>query len=716
MPAVADRVRRTRPGSFVRRATALLRRDARLSQEPGRLRQARRHAARRRAWRPPTTPAPPTSSSSTRARSSTTPARSRSTPSSPSTSARRAGARLVVTGCMAERYGDELAAALPEVDQVAGFGVARAPRRPAPSGRKLIPVSSAPLPALDLLNLPRPQVDGAVGVRQDRRGLRPHVRVLRHPVVPRPAAQPRRRLDPRRGRRSSTPARSCSSPRTWRRTARTSPASSAPGAIVAARAGRGRPRRPGPAAVPLPERPHRRADRRDLRLPACRTSTSRCSTSASRCCAGCAAGATATASCGASPTSAPREPDAAFRSNFIVGYPGETEARPRRSCCAFVEEAQLDWCGFFAYSRRGRHVRRRPRRAGAGGADGRAAGRARASCRTPSRPAGRDELIGARRSRCSSTRRASAAATARRPRSTASCTSRHDLPVGDVRDGRDRRRPRARPRRRRRRLAVAGTDERLMPSNPSALATWANAITAGRLLLSPLMFLVIPEHDRGLVGRVRRCGSCCAPATASTATSPAATAPTRSGAFLDPLADKVLVLGAMFTLVGSDVFWIVPVAIIAAREFVISMYRTRRRLEGRVSMPASRLGQVQDAGPAARRRVRAAAVDRASTRRGCGTGLLWLAVVLAARQRRRSTCWRAHVARPEAAHGRLMRCDVAGRRHRAAARSDRRHQLVVDRRAAGGQRHRLAAPGQGRRQRRPDRRRRCATCSPTPTR
>ncbi|MGH9270318.1 MAG: 30S ribosomal protein S12 methylthiotransferase RimO, partial [Ilumatobacteraceae bacterium] len=28
---------------------------------------------------------------------------------------RRPGARLVVTGCMAERYGDELAAALPEV-------------------------------------------------------------------------------------------------------------------------------------------------------------------------------------------------------------------------------------------------------------------------------------------------------------------------------------------------------------------------------------------------------------------------------------------------------------------------------------------------------------------------------------------------------------------------------------------------------------------------
>ena len=32
------------------------------------------------------------------------------------------GARLVVTGCLAERYGSELAASLPEADLVAGFG------------------------------------------------------------------------------------------------------------------------------------------------------------------------------------------------------------------------------------------------------------------------------------------------------------------------------------------------------------------------------------------------------------------------------------------------------------------------------------------------------------------------------------------------------------------------------------------------------------------
>ncbi|MEO7557210.1 MAG: 30S ribosomal protein S12 methylthiotransferase RimO, partial [Acidimicrobiales bacterium] len=63
--------------------------------------------------------------------------------------ARGDGSRLVVTGCMAERYGDELAAALPEVDAVAGFGAAV----PVALGRKPSPST----PALDLLRLPRPK-------------------------------------------------------------------------------------------------------------------------------------------------------------------------------------------------------------------------------------------------------------------------------------------------------------------------------------------------------------------------------------------------------------------------------------------------------------------------------------------------------------------------------------------------------------------------------
>lgn len=63
---------------------------------------------------------------------------------------RKRSSRLIVTGCMAERYGDELAEALPEVDQVAGFGV------PIQLGRKPLKVTGE-VPSFDLLNLPRPK-------------------------------------------------------------------------------------------------------------------------------------------------------------------------------------------------------------------------------------------------------------------------------------------------------------------------------------------------------------------------------------------------------------------------------------------------------------------------------------------------------------------------------------------------------------------------------
>ncbi len=61
--------------------------------------------------------------------------------------AKRSDARLVVTGCMAERYGSEISDAMPEVDQVAGFGV------PIQLGKR------RDVPAFDLLNLPRPKSD-----------------------------------------------------------------------------------------------------------------------------------------------------------------------------------------------------------------------------------------------------------------------------------------------------------------------------------------------------------------------------------------------------------------------------------------------------------------------------------------------------------------------------------------------------------------------------
>jgi len=43
------------------------------------------------------------------------------------------------------------------------------------------------------------------------------------------------------------------------------------------------------------------------------------------------------------------EPDATFRSSFIVGFPGETES-DHDSLLGFLDDAQLDWAGFFPFS------------------------------------------------------------------------------------------------------------------------------------------------------------------------------------------------------------------------------------------------------------------------------------------------------------------------------------------------------------------------------
>jgi ribosomal protein S12 methylthiotransferase len=42
-------------------------------------------------------------------------------------------------------------------------------------------------------------------------------------------------------------------------------------------------------------------------------------------------------------------PEAALRSSFIVGFPGETEDEVEE-LASFLEEVRLDWAGFFPYS------------------------------------------------------------------------------------------------------------------------------------------------------------------------------------------------------------------------------------------------------------------------------------------------------------------------------------------------------------------------------
>jgi CDP-diacylglycerol---glycerol-3-phosphate 3-phosphatidyltransferase len=128
------------------------------------------------------------------------------------------------------------------------------------------------------------------------------------------------------------------------------------------------------------------------------------------------------------------------------------------------------------------------------------------------------------------------------------------------------------------------------PYSPDAIKTWANAVTVGRVLVSPILFVMITGDDGSWPALVLWIALCASDGIDGWLARRQGI--TRSGAFLDPLADKVLVLGAMFTLVRYDVFWIVPVLIITAREVVISVYRTMAGRHG-VSVPAKQLAKAK---------------------------------------------------------------------------------------------------------------------------
>lgn len=158
---------------------------------------------------------------------------------------------------------------------------------------------------------------------------------------------------------------------------------------------------------------------------------------------------------------------------------------------------------------------------------------------------------------------------------------------------------------------------------PTALATPANAVTVGRLVFSPVLFVLIARSNDSWPALVlwialavtdgvdgwlaRRHGA------------------THSGAFLDPLADKALVLGALAALVVRGRFWWVPVALIAARELGMSAYRAWAGRRG-VSVPARPLAKTKTV-------VQEVAVGFALLPLTAGAGwpattLLWVAVVL----------------------------------------------------------------------------------------
>ena len=120
---------------------------------------------------------------------------------------------------------------------------------------------------------------------------------------------------------------------------------------------------------------------------------------------------------------------------------------------------------------------------------------------------------------------------------------------------------------------------------PNALFTPANGVTLLRMLATPSMLLLIGGHRFELSTLLLWIALC------STDGADGFLARrygiTRSGAFLDPLADKFLVLGAMVVLVVDHVFWWLPVAAITVREVGMSVYRSVVGRKG-VSIPARR--------------------------------------------------------------------------------------------------------------------------------
>ena len=328
-----------------------------------------------------------------------------------------------------------------------------------------------------------PRSRRALGVRQGRRGLRPALRLLRDPDVPRrPAlAQPADESSPRSRALAAGGVREvvliAQDLASWGRDRR--------------RAGRDEPVEAldDRAAQPLvdlvdalaaevdrvrllylyPSGLTRRADRRDPRDAACPTSTSRSSTPRARCCARCAAGATPSGSSSASPRSARAEPT---RDVPLVVHP----RLPRRDRGRPVAPARVPRRGPARLG--GLLHRSRPRTGTPAVAmddqvDPRLAlERLREVQRAPGRHhrAARATRSSARARRCSSTRPASRAPSTSAPRSTAWCAWTRRCAVGALAECVDRGELRDGPR------GGAGVTTSA-PTGETALLTPANMMT-----------------------------------------------------------------------------------------------------------------------------------------------------------------------------------------------------------------------------------------------
>lgn len=132
--------------------------------------------------------------------------------------------------------------------------------------------------------------------------------------------------------------------------------------------------------------------------------------------------------------------------------------------------------------------------------------------------------------------------------------------------------------------------EELAAPRQAGITHPANLLTITRLVFAPLLFWFVldAEDTRGVSWAAFGLGV----ALASTdffdgRVARRANVVSRSGAFLDPLADKVVILGSAFCLVAVERYWWLPVTIMAVRELGITAWRGRWARDG-LALPARR--------------------------------------------------------------------------------------------------------------------------------
>jgi len=132
-------------------------------------------------------------------------------------------------------------------------------------------------------------------------------------------------------------------------------------------------------------------------------------------------------------------------------------------------------------------------------------------------------------------------------------------------------------------MSEAEAEARQFTFGPSALATPANLVTVARLLAAPIFVVMIVVWGATWFNLVVGFLVACSDGVDGYIARRQGT--TRSGAFLDPLADKAVVLGAFGALAAEGRLPWLPVILIAIREIGMQLYRSWVGRRG-VSIPA----------------------------------------------------------------------------------------------------------------------------------